>query len=486
MRDMVALHRRYYIQWALVGLLLAAFALRVFTITTQSLWRDEVDALRFASAPWRDILHTIEEPGWNGPLYFIFLRGWVELTGRSEFALRYFSLLFGVIAVALAWALGRRLSSWITALALAGLFTLSPYFIWYSQEAKMYTLVLALAVLAVYALHRALLGCSTFRRRMGWWAVVVVGTSLAIYCHILAALLIPVEMVLALVWGPRSHRSGWWVGAGLAFAWLTFPYLPALRWELPLVFKPAQTGYAFYPFNQILFEMLNRFGTGVSGLVRTTALWPFVLLLVAGIVWGQAAWTDRALLLVWLLVPPLAIFLISLNHPLFTDRYLIWIGPAFYLLVAMGAMAIARLWKPLGVVAFAAIAGILLAGTYFQSAVQIKSDVRDATHYMEAHLAPDDLVIFQIPYMHYSFEYYDPHPMQWREGLYTNYGMSEADVDKQMRELIAGHQTVWLFASEMAMWDNRLLVYHWLESHGRQTDRADFTLVSVYRFQFDP
>jgi hypothetical protein len=47
------------------------------------------------------------------------------------------------------------------------------------------------------------------------------------------------------------------------------------------------------------------------------------------------------LLLAWLLLPPLLLYLISLSKPLYTDRYLIWIGPALLLLLAQG---VAALW----------------------------------------------------------------------------------------------------------------------------------------------
>lgn len=53
-------------RWKMVALLAIAYATRVFTLTNQSLWRDEVDALRFATAPWTELLKTFTQPGWNG------------------------------------------------------------------------------------------------------------------------------------------------------------------------------------------------------------------------------------------------------------------------------------------------------------------------------------------------------------------------------------------------------------------------------------
>jgi len=423
------------------------------------------------------MLGAFTQPGWNGPLYFVLLRGWVALTGRSEFALRYLSLFSGLLAIALAFALSRRLTGAPTAFLCSWLFAVSPYLVWYSQETKMYTLVLALATLAVYALRRAM---DAGDRRAVWWVTLVAATSIAMYCHILAALLIPVEMILALAWGVRRT----WKGALASFACLTLPYLPLVRWQLPLVLTPAQTGFTFYTFNQILLILLSGFSTGVSGLLPTTALWPAGGLLLIGLIVGAARWCDKAALVVWLLLPPLAIFLISLNRPIFTDRYLIWIGPAFYLSVALGAAALWRLWKPIGVLAVVAVTGIAVTGVYYQAATPIKSDFRDAAHYVQAHLTPGDLVIFQIPYVRYTFDYYYHQPYDWADGLFTNYGMSDAEVDAQMRAIVSGHKTVWLVASEMEMWDSHLQIWKWLESHARRTDTVVLAQVTLYRYEF--
>lgn len=475
---MHATPRTDLLRWGMAGLLIAAVAIRAFALTNQSLWRDEVDALRFATAPWREMLNTFTQPGWNGPLYFVLLRGWVTFTGQSEFALRYLSLLMGVVAVALAFALSKRLTDSLTAFLCSALFSISPYFIWYSQEVKMYTLVLALAALGAYALRR---GIET--NRVGWWVTLVAATSIAMYCHILAALLIPVEMILALVWGIGSRQSGWWKGALVSFACLTLPYLPLVRWQLALVVTPAQTGFAFYPFDQMLLILLSGFATGISGLLPTTALWPAGTLALIGLVLGAAGWREKAALSVWLLLPPLALFLISLNRPIFTDRYLIWIGPAFYLLMALGLTAMWQVWKPLGVAAALAVAGIALIGVYDQAITPIKSDFRGAASYVRNHQEPGDLIVFQIPYVRYTFNYYHPQPYDWADGLFTNYGMSDADVDAQMRTIVAGRKTVWLVASEMEMWDQKLQMWHWFESHARRTDTVVLAQVTLYRYE---
>src|SRR5512135_58689 len=169
--------------------ILLAFILRSGSLTYQSLWRDEVDAIRFALAPLPDLIKTFTQPGFNGPLYFLMLRGWIDLAGQSEFAVRFPSLFFGVISIVLIFVLGKRLFNRSIGLIAAILFTFSAYQVWYSQEAKMYTLISALALAAIYFLRRGI-----EEGHAKFWIGVVVTTSLAMYAHILAALLIPVEV----------------------------------------------------------------------------------------------------------------------------------------------------------------------------------------------------------------------------------------------------------------------------------------------------
>jgi hypothetical protein len=125
-------------------------------------------------------------------------------------------------------------------------------------------------------------------------------------------------------------------------------------------------------------------------------------------------------------------------------------------------------------------------------------------------LEPGDLVLFQIPYSRHTFEYYQDQLLAapgarpfgderriflplvaggttapwWADGLYTNAGMTPAEVDRQMADLVAGRRTVWFVASEVALWDERGLVGTWLDEHAQRTLEAVWTRVSVRRYEF--
>ena len=540
--------------------MLAAFAIRAASLDTQSLWRDEVDALCYAYEFPQLVVQAVA-PGTtgdlgtpcacpplpiapaaspnegipqrlariaggmirqNGPLYFFLLRGWIAVTGTSEYAMRFFSLIFGVLGVSLSYALGHRLFDRQVGLATALLLATSSYLTWYSQEVKMYTLISALAMLAIYALRRAVEGGGWH-----WWAVQVIASSLAFYSHILAALLIPVQVLLTIAWWPQARRQ--WIGATTSLVCLTLPYLPLVVWQAPQVFQARETGFHAYSLNEMVEILLNGWSLGVLSqgwpwgavLMGTLAIWGLAGPLVTTIaqIDKQTSAADRSsptdtpllakrsatltktgeegnrfVLVCWLVVPLLAVWFISLRQPLFTDRYLIWTAPAFYLLVSVGLASIERpvSWGRWISVAMVGVVLVVNVVNLRQQATQrTKSDFRAAAAHIADRYAPDELIIFQIPHGRYTFDYYFPDDQlyAWDEGLYTNhrrpdgsYLMSEQDAMYRMEEMMARHNTIWLVATETTMWDDRGLVHAWLEANGEQVDEAHFVRVDVYRY----
>ena len=497
--------------WAIVAAIGLAFVLRAIGIDGQSLWRDEVDAIRFAQAPLPDLLRTFVTPGQNGPLYFFLLRPWLGLAGRSEFALRFLSLFFGILAVPLTYRLAceiftplPRAERNVASVLATILAATSPYLVWYGQEGKMYSLVVVLALISIYCYLAAL-------RPGRWyhWLAYVAATTAAFYVHLIAALLIPVQ-ALIFVLGPWNHRACWkpWL---LSLAALTLPYLPLLAWQMPALLRVVDTGYRFFPLNEMLLSLLADYSLGVAPPVTVWVVLLFVALLAAGmLLLFQAPRTGLRrtslwILLCWLFVPLLAFFLITPRRPMFTTRYLIFVLPAYLLLLAAGVVAVGRRSRPLAALSLVALLALNGLGLWGQAHTPIKADFRAATYYLIDRLAPEDLVLFQIPYGRYSFDYYverwsslhpdlpvplpttatgtsDSSSYRWAEGLYTNAGMTPDDAARQMAGLTAESPVVWLVATEVSMWDARGLVQGWLDEHAALDGQADFTRVTVYRY----
>ena len=551
---------------AILAIILLAFALRAGTLLSQSLWRDEVDALLFATRPLPQLLDMFRLPGQNGPLYFLLLRPWLAVAGHSEFSLRLPAALAGTLAVPITYLILRRLTARpsITLLA-ALLLATAPYATWYGGEAKMYGLLTALvpaSLLAVTAIARP--------RRAGHaapWVALYVLTSLALYTHFVAALIIPVQVIwlLLLPWERPTPARFWRKSAAVAIygAALLLPYAPFLRWMPAVWLSTYETGHPFVPFGDMVEILAGGFSRGVLGAPPLT-LAPYMVALAAGLIaWplvsggrrdeaaqpkasgqggpsgddGPASFDSAALrsgcpdsaalrsgcadaaalrsgcpdsavlrsgglsercsalimllLGVWLVLPVLLLYGVSLGVPVFTDRYLIWTLPAYLGLLACGIIALSRVARPLGLlVAVIIVALNLWSCAYTQVREPIKADFRGAARHVVEQFQPGDALLYQIPYNRYTFTYYasgrlDPEDGAWAgvDGPYTNGGMSEADVDAYLASRLGTARTIWFIASEVPMWDDRGLAQGWLDANARAADRASFARVDVTRYE---
>jgi mannosyltransferase len=413
------------------------------------------------------------------------------LTGESVFAMRYLSLLCGVLSVVLLYVLAKRLIDDCAAQWSALLLTLSPYMVYYAQEIKMYSWVLMLVLLALYALDRA---CT--RPSPRWWTVVLIATTLAFYSHLLAALIIPVE-VLWFWLHPRRHSRAW-LGGVTTVALLTIPYLPMLRWIAPLLLAERETGYPAYSLGGMTATLFSGWTVGVaqgsflSGRFMIYVALFFGLMAMVGSV--VLVFRKRFVLLVqlwlWILVPLLLLWLVSLRGPIFTDRYLIWTAPAFYVLAGTGLATIHAFRPWLIVILLLHVLFLNGVGLYRQAAYPIKPQFQLATHYIEAQRAPDELLLFQIPYNHYVALYYAEEPLDpWGEAPFTNWKLEDgsyqvdmAYVEEEMKALLNDYSGVWLVYSEVALWDDRELVKQWLDSHARFIKQQSYAGVTVYYY----
>jgi hypothetical protein len=510
--------RRAIAYLSLTLIVLVGFIIRISSLESQSLWRDEVDAMCYAYDYPRALIAAVF-PTWeslaeppsacpptpitsppgedgprplsltkalakiirqNGPLYFFVLRAWINPAGTSVTALRFFSLWFGVLCIPLTYALGRRLMGQAAGAFASLLVATSPYLVWYSQEVKMYTLVAALALLAIYALRRAVDGGGA-----GWWATQVIATSLALYTHILSAFLIPVQMLFFVLWWPRSRRR--WAGGLISFSLLTLPYLPLVIWQARYVFTPRETGFPRYTLQEMALTLLRRWSTGASG---ANWIWGAIILgasTVLGLIFLSIQKPNplrrrTALgLVIWATLPLLGIWFVSRWQPLFTDRYLIWSTPAFYLLTAGGMSFLWQRGRWPMVPLMAATLVVFCGNLWLQATTSMKSDFRSAAAFMEEHYADGELIIFQIPHGRYTFDYYYSGDYVWRDGPYTNhvdeegaYRISSGQAAAHMTAMTWQYDRVWLVSTEMVMWDRRGLVQAWLDTHGTRVREETF------------
>lgn len=470
----------------LLLLVILAFAIRLYHLDYQSLWRDELDAIRFAHGDLGRLLSLFVRPGHNGPLYYLILHFWIRLAGDTEFSVRFFSLVCGVLAIPLIFRMARRWLGLSGSLLAAVLCATSPYLVWYSQEAKMYALLFLVSMLST---HTYLLALE--RNRIYLWLSYLITIAVSMYVHLLAVLIIPFHALLFLVTWPRYRPA---LKSWLAtFAILALPYLPLARWEIPVLVSPFTTGHQFYRLHEILTVLLFAFSLNSGPYQGLLPIALFVFLLLAGIFLykrGDGRGSPFSLktlfvdhqesvsLSLYLFVPVVCLFLISLGMPIFTDRYLITVLPAYLLLLSCGLVVVKQ--RSTRQATFV-LTLMLLSNLYMgslQSHIKIKSDFRSAAQYVKED-GRGDLMMFLIPHGRLVFDYYYQDQLPWAEAPYTNDGTVAEQVAGAMEEATAGHEEVWLIITESEMWDLRGLVKGWFEEHAALLSHSSFARVEV-------
>jgi len=466
-------------------MLLFGTALRAWGLDAQSLWRDEVDTVRFATQPLPALLKMFVVPGHNGPLYYLMVRPWIALTGGSDYALRYSALLLGILAVALGYRVARRWVGTGPALLVALFLTASPYTIWYSQEFRMYTLILCLVLLATWFWMEAL-----WRGRHLAWVAYVLTVSFSIYVHFLSALIIPTHVLLSFL-TPRSLRRRWlpWV---LAYAFFAVPYIPLAWWQEKLLFSPTfRTGHPFVPWPDMVRRLLTVFSVGVHDVVLPRPLSPearivpIVFLSLSGLALATGRSLSRRLgLLLWFLLPILGLYLISLELPLFTERYLIWTLPALYALAGLGAWVLARWHRAVGLAALVPLLVLFVLGTGYQVRYPIKPDMRSVAAYIESRREPGTPILFHLGYLVHAYGHYAPESRAaWREAPAPGPSGTLEQTGQEIRIRLGDARQVWLVESESAMWDPKGLVRQWLEENAEIVEEKHFVGITVVHFR---
>lgn len=203
------------------GLLALGVGLRVYDLQRLSLWLDEGFSLLYAGQPWRTVagLDGYYSPHPTG--YFLLTK--VALLALPEpLAGRSISLACGVLTLPVFFLLARKILDRTGALVATAVLALSPIHLYYTQEARMYALVVLLVALSYLFL------LSFIETRAPRWAVLYGLTlALGVYADYSAAYALAPQAVVILIalarWGRRAVPL---VVAGVAAVVAYLPWLP--------------------------------------------------------------------------------------------------------------------------------------------------------------------------------------------------------------------------------------------------------------------
>lgn len=370
------------------SLLLLALAVGVrLRLLRTGFWVDDGIAVGIASHPLRAIPAVLRQDG-SPPLYYVLLHLWLGVFGPSARAAYALSLVFAVACVPVAWWGGRSLFDERTAWVCAGVAALAPFLTTYSGQARMYTLVALLALIAAIThVHLFLRGD---RRALAPFAIAL---AALLYTHGWG-LFFGVGAVAALgpSWllsapGPARrrlvrHALVSFGLAGLAFA----PWLPTLAYQAGHTAAPWSTA-------PVRAELL-RMSAYVAG---AALLSPLMLAVVVGWVRerraGRSAAQEHALVLLAILVVSLAVgWEAARLTQTWASRYTaIGVGPA---LLLVGAGLARAGWTG---VTCAALTALTWLPQPARGAISDKSNVAQILARARLHAGGGDLVIATQP-----------------------------------------------------------------------------------------
>jgi uncharacterized membrane protein len=370
-----ALIRQYKNYFWLLVALVVAFALRVALLDAQSLWNDEGTSVALSSLSLEAIIVGAARDI-HPPLYYLLLHFWMPFAGQTEFAVRFLSVIAGVLIVAVTYRIARAFFDDEVAVIAAFLTAFSPFQIYYSQEARMYIWVTLFSAASVYAMVVMLKRGARSEGRKVVLAphlaplasfAYITATLAALYTQYVGAFILLVENFAFAIWWLLSIRNThpsttlrsaqdavrnlqfaprlsplairnlahWLIGQlaiGLCFLpWFLFAGGQLASW--PSISEPLD-------LPTLLWRVLNVFSVGIT-LDDSVATG---IALAFGIVFFIGWWRTSAplsnwftvVLILWTFVPIIAMYIISLSRPAYNPKFLLLTTPAFLILVARG------------------------------------------------------------------------------------------------------------------------------------------------------
>ena len=315
----------------IIYILFLGFILRLIQIN-QSLWLDEAtSAIVARDLSWNEIWNSFLIKDFHPPLYYFALKIWSLIFGTSEIVLRMLSVIFGTLTIWIIYLIGKKIKSKLTGTVAALFLATAPLHVYYSQEARMYAMTSFFVAISVYfflksnwfkfSVSLALIALTDYlsllilpifwvygiytKKNKVWWKKFIFAHILLIISFILIWPIFSNQLSSGL--SVKENASGWWGILGKTNIKNTL--------LIPVKFMIGRIS-----FNKFLYVLI----VSITGLIATY--------LISGI----AKIKKYRLILFWLIIPILLTMLIGFFIPVVSYFRLLFVLPAFYLLLAIG------------------------------------------------------------------------------------------------------------------------------------------------------
>ncbi len=505
--DSAGRRQRWRTVWLLTAFTVVGLALRLATIDTRGLWLDEASTILQTSGT---LLQTIQSQigGTHPPFFHILMHFWIYFFGTSEIAIRTFATVFGTASIPAAYWAGKEVYDRRAGLIAALVIAVSPFDIWYSQEARMYSMLLFFALLSVGAFARAL--AKNDSRSWAMYAVFTIMGSFTQYLFLLFVIgqgiyFVLFEIVDREIWAGRvgtrkfslRHPLGLFADVPrllpytIAMGVTAIPVLTWLNWAV--FFPPSQEavlvgavtnsglGYGAPPpslairFNDVLETLVELlFGSHAPvityGLV---AMWPLLIYFALLVMGGGRYLTRRTTMLLCSASGILVVWgLGQWQGTVLLSRYLTpMVGPALILLAGVISRMASRA-RQITLVIIVAVSLVAYVSQSFDPNSILRYQNREVIGYVAAHQEPGDVIIYEPFYIDFLVNYYLPKgdvaygfPRFDGKGGFRD---SQTQIYQDLTRIIGPARRVWVirsFQNVKAIGYQAYMTDRWFKSH---------------------
>jgi uncharacterized membrane protein len=294
------------------------------------------------------ILNQFSPADFHPPFYYFALKTWIDVFGANEVGARSLSIILGLATIFVVYLIGKTIKNRKVGLLSAALLATSGLHVYYSQEARMYILSTFLVALLVY------LFLKLQKEAKNWqWILFSLILALNSLTDYLPNLIIPVFWFYALI---VKKNASWWKKfilshLVLVFAWVFwFPtFLVQLGAGLAVKANapPWWDVLGRTTLKQVLLIpvkfMIGRisfFNKEVYALVMGVLAVFFGFLIVK----ATKFFKSTKIIWIWLLIPVVVSALMGFRVSVFSYFRLIFVLPAFCLLIALGLENLKKKW----------------------------------------------------------------------------------------------------------------------------------------------
>lgn len=391
----------YSYKYLLIILVIAGAFLRLYNLGYCSLWLDEATTYRISSQSFVAIWQTVVNGEVNPPLFY-----WVEhvmLTlGNDEILLRLVSAIFGILTIPLFFIIGTEFLDEDVGIVAAAACTISPFLIYYSQEARAFSMMLFFIALATIFYIRAL-------KSSNWkqWALFGIFSALAFWSHFYSIVMITALVFAALVYVITFTRNRFenikiMLTGVFTFLVLSIPlfFIGVKLFEMKTAYLPTTYGV---PASDVITGNLF----SISGFSEI-ALQLTVILFIFGVSWIFVINKHKGMFIVLITVITFAVsYVLALKIPM-EPRYLIFFTIPFFTGIAAAhyifAPFVGKKWAVCGIIAILLISTIpVLAG---ENSGMLKSDWRGFSATLAKDTNAGDIVVVIPGYASQIVDYY--------------------------------------------------------------------------------